>query len=272
MSTFSADWLALREPADAAARSRASTERLGRALASRSPLRVLDLGAGTGSNLRYLAPHLPAEQQWLLVDHDARLLDTAADHLAAWVTGRHAAIHVATRTLDLRAGVDEPALFAGRDLVTASALIDLVSEEWLRALAARCAESGAIVALALTYDGRISCTPAEPEDELVRELVNRHQRTDKGFGIATGPGAADSAEACFAAAGYDVHRAPSDWVLAPEDAELQRQLIDGWASAATEITPSHAAVIADWGTRRIAHVDRRRSRILVGHQDLVAYR
>lgn len=303
MSTFNADWLALREPADAAARSRALTERLAHACASRGVVRVLDLGAGTGSNLRYLAEHLPGEQRWLLVDHDTHLLESVTDRMTAWATDRGAGvarsapvgaglqtgpdtelvirgsrasddravtIRVTTRTLDLRAGVDDPDLFAGRHLVTASALIDLVSEDWLRALAARCAENRAIVALALTYDGRITCAPPEPENEMVRDLVNRHQRTDKGLGRAMGPDAAETAHACLAAAGYEVHRAQSDWVLSPEDDQLQRQLIDGWAQAATEIAPDHTAAIKDWRARRLAHVESGHSQIIVGHSDLIA--
>jgi spermidine synthase len=31
-------------------------------------VRVLDLGTGTGSNLRYLLEHLPRLQQWTVVD------------------------------------------------------------------------------------------------------------------------------------------------------------------------------------------------------------
>lgn len=305
MSTFSADWLALREPADAAARARRLTEQLAKALESRrgeahpradAAIRILDLGAGTGSNLRHLAPHFQGDQEWLLVDHDRRLLDTVADRTTAWATGhaadasregaavivrgliasrpaerRRAALRVSTRTVDLRAGVDDRALFADRHLVTASALIDLVSEVWLHALAARCADAQAMVLLALAYDGRISCTPEEPEDEMVRELVNRHQRTDKGFGPATGPDAVEIAGRGFADVGHEVHRARSDWDLPPEDAELQRQLIDGWAAAASEIAPEHATTIAQWRTRRIAHIDARRSRIIVGHEDLVAF-
>ena len=89
-------------------------------------------------------------------------------------------------------------IFEGRNLVTASALLDLVSESWLRLLAARCREAGATALFTLTYDGRSSCDPVEPEDELVRELMNLHQKTDKGLGgPADGPDAWAVAERAF---------------------------------------------------------------------------
>src|SRR5690606_40445966 len=117
---------------------------------------------------------------------------------------------------------------AGRHLVTASALLDLVSAEWLRVLALQCRDVGAAALFPIVYDGRSSCTPAEPEDELVRDLLNRHQGRDKGLGgPAEGPGAAERAKSCFSAEGYEVQSTGSDGVLSPDDLTLQRLWIDG---------------------------------------------
>ena len=170
-------------------------------------------------------------------------------------------------------GALDAAIFEGRHLVTASALLDLVSETWLRTLAAHCQAAGAAVLFALTYNGRSRCSPVEAEDdEAVRELMNRHQRSnDKGFGRAAGPDAVDAAERCFSERGYRVQRAPSDWVLPPEARELQRQLVEGWAEAAAAIAPERTPMIRAWLARRLAHIDAGRSRIIVCHEDLAAW-
>ena len=71
MSAFSPEWLALREGADARARDASLA---GTLLATRppgQPLRVVDLGSGSGANLRYLAPRLGHGQHWLLIDYDS---------------------------------------------------------------------------------------------------------------------------------------------------------------------------------------------------------
>ena len=52
MNSFSADWLALREPADHASRSAKLASSIADVLPSAYDLAVLDLGAGTGSNFR----------------------------------------------------------------------------------------------------------------------------------------------------------------------------------------------------------------------------
>ena len=123
---------------------------------------------------------------------------------------------------------------------------------------------------ALNYDGRIVCSPADEDDDLVRELVNRHQRTDKGFGPALGPEAAIRLEALLRDAGFSVRREKSDWRLGADQHELQRQLVAGWAAAAVEIVPSDALRIREWEVRRMDHVDHARSEIVVGHDDVGA--
>jgi len=180
-------------------------------------------------------------------------------------------VAVETRRVDLGALVDA-SLFSGRHLVTASALLDLVSESWLRTLAARCRESGAAALFALTYNGQSRCLPAEAEDETIRELVNRHQKTDKGLGgPAAGPDAAACAARCFAEAGYHVRRESTDWALPPDARDLQRELIAGWAEAAAEIAPERSTIIHDWLARRLAHIDRGFSRVMVCHEDMAAW-
>src|SRR5690606_10346168 len=129
-------------------------------------------------------------QDWLLVDHDPALLRTARaaidrSHEGPAGNGGEAPLTMVTngrvcrvsfRCADL-ARLDEE-LFEGRTLVTASALLDLVSAGWVERLAQRCRAQRAAVLLVLTYDGRMHADPAEPEDAMVRDLVARHQHTD----------------------------------------------------------------------------------------------
>ena len=262
MSGFSAEWLALREPADAAARSRALAIAAAKTVRT-SPVRALDLATGTGSNVRYLAGYLPFDQEWLLVDADERLLQQLPSRLPG--------LRFDARRVDL-AALDDAQIVEGRALVTASALLDLVSARWVETFATLCGHAGPTVLFALTYDGRIALAPDDPDDVLVRDLVNRHQRTDKGFGPALGPEAAECAEAHFTRAGYRMIRETSDWVLTAEHQRLQTALIEGWASAATEIDPERSAVIASWRARRLSHLTESRSTMIVGHVDLLGIR
>jgi hypothetical protein len=269
VSGFSAHWLALREPLDAASRSEILCARLVNHLVRPvpdSPLNVIDLGAGTGANFRYAAPRLAGPQEWLLVDDDASLLAAAAVQRAE----RGAPPDCRTRhlQLDLVTGLQRLSFPVG-GLLTASALLDLVSAQWLRELVGRAAAARVTVWFALTYDGRIDCQPVEPEDAEVRELFNRHQRTDKGFGPALGPDAAQLAERLLAEQGCHIERARSDWCLGAGHLALQRSLVEGWCNAACEMARDRAPALRHWLSRRLGHIEGGRSELRVGHIDMI---
>jgi hypothetical protein len=261
-----AEWLTLREPFDVAARSERLAQAVSKALPPDRPVRIVDLGTGRGSNVRYLTGYLPMPQEWLLLDENAAVLE----QVPRAMTGRLPA-PCAIDVRQVRLGALDSTMFDERHLVTASALLDLVSESWLGSLAHHCHAVRAAGLFALTYNGESRCSPVEPEDDEIRELLNRHQRTnDKGFGRAAGPDAVAAAERSFKAVGYRVERAASDWNLPPDARELQRELVNGWADAASEIAPARSAVISSWLHRRHDHIDAGRSQIVVCHEDLIA--
>ena len=265
MSSFTSAWLALREPADALARWHDAAVGAARLPALAGRAKIIDLGSGSGANLRYLAPRLGCAHDWILVDQDPALLRQALARAAALPY-----VHsVAPLTLDLAADLDSLPL-ADASLVTASAVLDLVSEDWLEALVGRCRSHALPMLFALTYDGMIHCEPAHADDAYVRGAVNAHQRRDKGFGPALGPIAAGRAESVLQRHGYRVLAAASPWRLRPEDAELQRALIDGWEGAAAEEQPSSVGRIGAWAQSRRSWLQAGRSSVSVGHTDLLA--
>jgi SAM-dependent methyltransferase len=264
MSGFTAEWLGLREPHDARARNREVLDAVAAAAAAAGgAIAVVDLACGTGATLRALASRLPARQDWRLVDNDLSLLARAASGASArGVTVTRIPVDLSR---DLEAALDGPI-----DLVTTSALLDLVSADWLDRLVVEVAARRLPLYAALSYDGRVAFGPADPLDAAVIAAVNRHQQTDKGFGPALGPGAAEAAIAGFKKANYTVVHGRSDWHLAPRDHEIQRDMLAGWAGAAREIGALSLADAAAWLTRRRDLVAAGRSTITVGHVDLFA--
>jgi len=286
MSGFSAGWLALREPFDAAARARA--EPVWTALAAhRAALpgtcRVLDLGCGTGANLRATAPRLGGAQQWQLVDHDPQLLAALPAALRSWAQahgldaeaqGLHLrsasqGLRIEARPLraDLAADLDRLP-FAHCDLVTASALIDLTSAPWLQRLVAHCRAAGAALLCALEVDGRIRWSPGDPDDDTVLALFRADQQRDKGFGPALGGRAPQALAQCLADAGYRVVRAATDWHIdGAQSMAMLHALCDGMAAAAIAQSPSQAGRVRAWQARRRAGAAR--SRLCIGHEDIL---
>src|SRR4051794_41935725 len=73
----SPEWLGLREPADAMARSAVLAELADRNLGASGRRDIHDLGGGSGAMGRWLAPRPPRPQHWVVHDPDATLLQRA---------------------------------------------------------------------------------------------------------------------------------------------------------------------------------------------------
>jgi SAM-dependent methyltransferase len=274
MSGFDPTWLDLREPADHRSRSEELGQLLARHLGQRRQISVLDLGCGTGSNLRATAPLLGAEQRWTLVDHDVGLLQAALSRLTAWARNaerrdNQLVLHkdgkcIWVRLLRADLAHDLDRVFASApDLVTASALFDLASPDFISEVAAEVVRSKAAFYTVLTYNGKQRWAPKHEADAAIASAFRAHQVRDKGFGEAAGPMAPSLLSAAFDAAGYTVSEGDSTWRLEAGDEALITELVPGFAKAARETALVPEPKVAAW--LKVA-----RTGALVGHTDTLA--
>ena len=278
MTGFSAQWLALREPADHRARDVSLRDKVVHDLAHlarvrQGPINLVDLGCGSGSNLRALAPHLPVTQHWTLVDYDPALLSAAKAALMQWAdkiiseqetlvvlnNEKHISIDVLCEDLssNLEAVLSRP-----MDLLTAAAFFDLVAESWLERF---CGLLSAPLYTVLTYNGQEVWSPPQPADVAMLNAFHAHQQTDKGFGAAAGPTAAGVMERLLKARGFAVSSAQSPWKLDASDRRLIEQLAIGSAGAVSETKRVSVEEVSAWKqSRSLAQTCE------IGHTDLYA--
>ena len=278
MTGFSAQWLALREPADHRARDRALQDRICEQLATvarteQRAVRLIDLGCGSGSNLRALATALPAQQHWTLVDYDPLLLAAARTALVSWadqvvsdnplltLRKNDKTIAIEFAQVDLARDI-ERVLTWPADAITAAAFFDLVAESWLVRF---CKALRTTLYTVLTYDGFEQWLPTHAADAAMLNAFHAHQKTDKGFGIAAGPEAATIMQRELSACGFQVDLAPSPWQIDQTEAPLIQALATGSAAAVRETGLLTAQEVEQWLPARItAH------HCTVGHWDILA--
>jgi hypothetical protein len=261
-----ADWLALREPADAAARSTRLVEEL-LPLLPGSGSEIRDLGSGTGSMARWLAPQLPGPQRWVLYDRDAELLPLVdADPPRSALEGTP--VTVETRCGDVTRL--DPSELAGASLITASALLDMMTEAELDRLVAGCARAGCPVLITLSVTGDVDLEPGDPADILFREAFNDHQRRPATEGRRLGPDAVDAAVDSFTRLGLDVTVRPSPWRLGRDQGALAQAWLAGWVEPACEQRPELEDLRPSYLGRRLAELAAGRLSVTVHHQDLLA--
>ncbi len=264
MSSFSIAWLDLREAADFAARDKSlATELLqwlGQANDTISPDRIIvDLGAGTGSTLRALIKLGANNLVWRLVDLDGKLLDEALRR-----HGKTCLIEDYQADLTI---INELPL-TGAHIVSASALMDLVSTDFIDQLIDRISARKTAVYCALNYDGTTTWTPTHPLDEKVLAAFNQDQRKDKGFSPALGPDCTNYLTQALENKGYAVSVAPSPWRLTGKDEQLLEELISGIAAAVSEDYGLNVSELTEWKNFRIANITD--GNCMIGHSDVLA--
>ncbi|HEY0500640.1 MAG TPA: SAM-dependent methyltransferase [Kutzneria sp.] len=260
---FTPEWLTLREPVDAAARAGELVDRLVRLFAGRNRLVIRDLGCGTGSLGRWLSPLLPNPQHWIMQDREPDLLR----HVYMDVPST-APVTVETRLGDL--GGVTAADLAGTSLVTASALLDILTTGEVDRLAAACVDAGVPALFTLSVLGEVELSPADPLDAEIAAAFNEHQRRVQDGRRLLGPDAPAAIVESFEQRGATVHVAKSPWRLGAENTDLTAEWLRGWVGAAVEQRPELAAESASYLRQRLDAVHAGRLSGAVGHVDVLA--
>ncbi len=257
------EWLRLREPADAAARASELVEKVRSYLPTHGGATIHDLGCGTGSMARWLAVRLPGPQHWVMYDRDDELLIlAAADPPDRASDGTP--VTMETRRRDITRME-----LAGAALITASALLDMLTAGELQRLVATVAGANCPVLIALSVTGRVEITPAESFDQRVTEAFNAHQRRTTSAGKLLGPDAVGAAVDGFTRLGLEVLVRPSPWRLGPGHADLVAAWFSGWLAAACEQRPELLAHAPSYARRRLAEAAAGNLSVTVHHQDLL---
>ena len=262
----SREWLTLREPADAAARARDLVEHLGRHRPASGRWVIHDLGCGTGGMGRWLAPLLLGPQHWVVHDRDPDLLALAATALPG-LAADGAAVTVEARRSDVTQF--HPDDLAGATLITASALLDLLTDDELAGLVSLCAAAGCPALLTMSVVGRVRLSPPDPLDRRVAAAFNAHQRRVTERGRLLGPDAVAAAVETFGRLGAEVLVRPSAWRLGAARADLTAEWFTGWVGAACEQQPDLVGEVAAYTRWRLAQATAGRLGVIVDHSDLL---
>lgn len=263
----SSDWLTLREAADARARSRTLAQSAA-AMLPPGPIVVHDLGSGTGSMMRWLAPLLPGPQEWVLHDWNANLVERAVDGVRPCDRGNQP-VAVSSRVVELAQLT--AADLEGASLVTASALLDVLTARELQAIVQACAGISSPVILDLSVTGRVDLTPHDPRDAAFERSFNSHQQRVVDGRRLLGPDGASLARSLFQVAGWRVKEAATTWRLTDDEPRLLSEWFDGWVDAAVEQTPALSDESVEYRELRGSQLAGGALTAVIHHVDLLAW-
>jgi hypothetical protein len=257
------DWLAARVAADDAARAATVSTLLPElsrylieAAGPGGTVQIIDLGAGTGANQRWLAPRLPIRQRWLHLDHNpviSRSLPLAAETVIV-----DESVEALGELLTRSSG--------DRQLVSCSALLDVLTTEQIQAVCRAVIDNRVPAFFSLTVTGGLRLSPADAHDQLLLAAFNDHQRR---AGRA-GPEATTLTVNLLRAAEFTVTTQETPWRLTAESGlAFVDQMLEERLAAAVAQDPALARTAKAWLELRRAQLAAGLLRIELDHCDIL---
>lgn len=257
------DWLAARVAADGAARAATVSTLLPElsrylieAAGPGGTVQIIDLGAGTGANQRWLAPRLPIQQRWLHLDHNPVISRSLP--LAAETEIVDESVEALGELLTRSSG--------DRQLVSCSALLDVLTTEQIQAVCRAVIVNRVPAFFSLTVTGGLRLSPADAHDQLLLAAFNDHQRR---AGRA-GPEATTLTVNLLRAAEFTVTTQETPWRLTAESGlAFVDQMLEERLAAAVAQDPALARTAAAWLELRRAQLAAGLLRIELDHCDIL---
>ena len=257
------EWLAARVAADDAARAATVSTLLPElsrylieAAGPGGTVQIVDLGAGTGANQRWLAPRLPIRQRWLHLDHNpviSRSLPLAAETVIV-----DESVEALGKLLTRSSG--------DRQLVSCSALLDVLTTEQIQAVCRAVIDNRVPAFFSLTVTGGLRLSPADAHDQLLLAAFNDHQRR---AGRA-GPEATALTVNLLRAAEFAVTTQETPWRLTAESGlAFVDQMLEERLAAAVAQDPALARTAKAWLELRRAQLAAGLLRIELDHCDIL---
>lgn len=227
------EWLNLRYDADCQSRNQRVQEQVLGQL-KEDTIRILDIGAGTGSNIRYLLTKLTnPKQQWILLDQEEDLLQNVKHHLAILADLQHQsdakfAFHYEGREISVEFLVGDlfsskvEAYMKSSDLIVANAFFDLLSKSQLSSFMSMLKANEQLLLATINYTGTTFSVHHSKQDDIWIERYHQHMKRPSLSGSSTGPDCINEMTRIIQDHGLRYVAGPSDWVL-----DLKEPLIQG---------------------------------------------
>lgn len=258
INMFDPNWLQERYRFDEEARNKQLEWTCVNQFAFRDHLQIVDLGSGTGANLRYYLEQFPQNQSWYCVEEDIALkvpfweharqmaidLDYAIEQegelMKLTKPGHEVLIHFVHGNL---LKVDELVDLLRTDLVLANAVFDLFSKEQFATLVQVLSHHSLSMLFTLNYVGMDFSPSTEADDHYIGQY-NAHMQREQAFGRGMGPASSREMEAVLKEALAQVEVGESLWQIGNQEQVMMGFLLGFFEGALSDWWDDEAEKIA----------------------------
>ena len=276
------DWLAERYHFDAAARHAHLEAEFLRTLPPKDTIMLVDAGAGTGANCRYLMQKITANQEWILIEqnpefseeslrslrgHGSELgYETSLENNILTLTSPAKKVRVKAVQGSLLE-IDELADLAATDAVVANAVFDLFTAEDFETFVGKISPHQLLFYATMNYEN-MHFLPTHPQDEKMICLYHEHMLRPQAAGTALGPGCVVQMTDTLQQHRYKVTAGNSLWHIHSKHKKMMQYLLNFMASAIAELPLSlkDTLLLGPWQKQK---EEASALHLIIEHQDIL---
>ena len=282
---FTATWINLRESYDMLSRSD-----LLQNLYKKNKLnlkKVIDLGGGNGSFLRWCHYKNIIYDDFLIIDNDEALLKSFYPRTKSYLSMMSLSLikdnMMSYRIQNLKNNKDGFITLKKQDfyksidiindynLVSFSAVSDLLSKKFIKCLFDKI-DKGTNLYFSICFDGRVKWKNKNKHDKYTVSMFNQHQKQEKTTGVALGLNSINFIKNLSKKNDYKIYIADSSWSVDSHDNDsrvFQKAYLNTIYKPLKKFELTDRDILEDWLRSKKNDIESKNSNLVVGHKDIL---
>jgi hypothetical protein len=282
---FTATWINLRESYDMLSRSD-----LLKNLYKNNKMnlkKVIDLGGGNGSFLRWCHYKNIIYDDFLIIDNDEALLKSFYPRTKSYLSMMSLSLikdnMMSYRIQNLKNNKDGFITLKKQDfyksidiindynLVSFSAVSDLLSKKFIKCLFDK-VNKGTNLYFSICFDGRVKWKNKNKHDKYIVSMFNQHQKQEKTTGVALGLNSINFIKNLSKKNDYKIYIADSSWSVDSQDNDsriFQKAYLNTIYKPLKKFELTDKDILENWLKSKQNDIENKNSNLVVGHKDIL---
>ena len=249
--------------------------------------KVIDLGGGNGSFLRWCHYKNIIYDDFLIIDNDEALLKSFYPRTKSYLSMMSLSLikdnMMSYRIQNLKNNKDGFITLKKQDfyksidtindynLVSFSAVSDLLSKKFIKCLFDK-VNKGTNLYFSICFDGRVKWKNKNKHDKYIVSMFNQHQKQEKTTGVALGLDSINFIKNLSKKNDYKIYIADSSWSVDSHDNDsrvFQKAYLNTIYKPLKKFELTDRDILEDWLRSKKNDIESKNSNLVVGHKDIL---
>ena len=249
--------------------------------------KVIDLGGGNGSFLRWCHYKNIIYDDFLIIDNDEALLKSFYPRTKSYLSKMSLSLKkdnmMSYRIQNIKKNKDGFITLKKQDfyksidiindynLVSFSAVSDLLSKKFIKCLFDKI-DKGTNLYFSICFDGRVKWKNKNKHDKYIVSMFNQHQKQEKTTGVALGLNSINFIKNLSKKNDYKIYIADSSWSVDSQDNDsriFQKAYLNTIYKPLKKFELTDKDILENWLKSKQNDIENKNSNLVVGHKDIL---